>query len=81
MKNINAVLSALLAGTALAAADTLIRTHTHTHRHTFAHTHGGSTHTHTVTHAHPHNHYITDGRHGHRHTQAELKRAPGAEHI
>ncbi len=73
MKNINAVLSALLAGTALAAADTLIRTHTHTH--------GGSTHTHTVTHAHPHNHYITDGRHGHRHTQAELERAPGAEHI
>lgn len=76
-----AALAVMLAGTALAAADTLIRTHTHTHRHTFAHTHGGSTHTHTVTHAHPHNHYITDGRHGHRHTQAELERAPGAEHI
>lgn len=75
-----AALAVMLAGAALAAADTLIRSHTHPHRHTFTHTHGGVTHTHTVTHVHPHNHCLSDARHGHRHTLAELERAPGAGH-
>jgi len=75
-----AALAVMLAGTALAAADTLIRSHTHPHRHTFTHTHDGSTHVHTVTHVHAHNHYVTDGRHGHRHARAELERAQGAGH-
>ena len=75
-----AALAVMVAGAALAAADTLVRSHVHPHRHTFTHTHGGSTHAHTVTHAHPHNHYLTDGWHGHRHTLAQLEGEPGAGH-
>ena len=70
----------MIAGSALVVADTLIRHHAHWHQHTFTHTHDGFTHTHTVVHAHGHNHYTTDDRHGHRHTQAELERLPGAMH-
>ena len=70
----------MIAGSALVVADTLIRHHAHQHQHTFTHTHDGFTHTHTVVHAHGHNHYTTDDRHGHRHTQAELERLPGAMH-
>ena len=70
----------MIAGSILVVADTLIRHHTHQHQHTFEHTHDGSTHTHTITHSHVHNHYLTDDKHGHRHTQKELERLPGAMH-
>jgi len=75
-----AALSVMILGTLLVVMDTLIRNHVHVHTHTFTHTHDGSTHTHTVTHSHAHNHYITDGSHGHRHTQSELENLPGASH-
>ena len=75
-----AALALMLAGAALAAADTLVRSHTHPHQHTFTHTHGGAAHTHTITHVHPHNHCLSDARHGHCHILAELERAPGAGH-
>ncbi len=67
-------------GTAIVVIDTLIRNHVHVHTHTFTHTHDGVTHTHTVTHSHEHNHYITEGKHGHRHTQSEMEKMPGASH-
>jgi drug/metabolite transporter (DMT)-like permease len=73
-------LAVMILGTALVVMDTLIRNHIHVHTHTFTHTHDGSTHTHTVTHSHAHNHYITDEKHGHRHTQSELEKLPGASH-
>ena len=65
-------LAVMAAGTALVAADTLVRQHTHPHQHTFTHTHDGSTHTHTITHSHEHNHYRADGKHGHYHSTSEL---------
>ncbi len=71
----------MVGGSALVVADTLIRHHEHAHQHSFTHTHDGSTHTHTVTHTHDHDHYLTDGRHGHRHTKEELERLPGAVHV
>ena len=74
-------LAVMAAGSALAAADTLIRHHSHVHTHTFTHTHDGFTHTHTVTHSHDHNHYVTDKNHGHMHTRKELEHLPGAMHI
>ena len=74
-------LTVMIGGSALVVADTLIRHHAHQHSHTFAHTHDGSTHTHTVIHEHEHNHYVTDSRHGHRHTLTELERLPGAMHL
>lgn len=70
----------MIMGSALVVMDTLAHHHAHLHQHTFIHTHDGSTHTHTVTHIHEHNHYITDAKHGHRHTQAELEGLPGAMH-
>ncbi len=70
----------MIMGSALLVMDTLAHHHAHLHQHTFIHTHDGSTHTHTVTHIHEHNHYITDAKHGHRHTQAELEGLPGAMH-
>ena len=76
-----AALGIMIAGTALVAADTLIRSHTHVHQHSFTHTHDGSTHTHVVTHSHEHHHYVTDGKHGHHHTREELERLAGASHI
>ena len=75
-----AALVVMIAGTALVVADTLIRYHKHVHQHSFTHTHDGSTHTHTVAHSHEHNHYVTDGKHGHRHTKEELERLAGAAH-
>lgn len=75
-----AALIIMIAGSVLVVADTLIRHHAHQHQHTFTHTHGGTTHTHTVTHSHEHNHYVTDDKHGHRHTQKELEKLPGAMH-
>jgi uncharacterized membrane protein len=75
-----AALAVMAAGSALVVADTLIRHHEHLHQHVFTHTHDGSTHTQTVTHAHVHDHYLTDGKHGHRHTAAELEKLPGAVH-
>ena len=71
----------MIAGSVLVVTDTLIRHHAHQHQHTFTHTHDGTTHTHTVTHSHDHNHYVTDDKHGHRHTQKELERLPGAMHV
>ena len=71
----------MIAGSVLVVADTLVRHHVHQHQHTFTHTHDGTTHTHTVTHSHDHNHYVTDGKHGHRHTQKELEKLPGAMHV
>ena len=76
-----AALIVMIAGSVLVVADTLIRHHEHQHQHTFTHTHDGTTHTHTVTHTHDHNHYVTDDKHGHRHTQKELERLPGAIHV
>ena len=71
----------MIAGSVLVVADTLIRHHVHQHQHTFTHTHDGMTHTHTVTHSHDHNHYVTDNKHGHRHTQKDLEKLPGAMHV
>ena len=71
----------MIAGSVLVVTDTLIRHHAHQHQHTFTHTHDGTTHTHTVTHSHDHNHYVTDDKHGHRHTQKELEKLPGAMHV
>ena len=71
----------MIAGSVLVVADTLIRHHAHQHQHTFTHTHDGTTHTHTVTHSHDHNHYVTDDKHGHRHTQKELERLPSAMYV
>ena len=70
----------MICGSTLVVLDTLRKRHSHKHQHTFTHTHDGSTHTHTVTHTHGHDHYVTDGRHGHRHTKAELEKLPGAFH-
>ncbi len=75
-----AALMVMIAGSVLVVADTLIRHHEHRHQHTFTHTHDGTTHTHTVTHSHDHNHYVTNDKHGHRHTQKELEQLPGAMH-
>ncbi len=63
----------MIAGTAFAAADTLVHNHSHVHTHTFTHTHDGSTHTHTITHCHDHEHFFTDKKHGHTHSTAELE--------
>ena len=68
-----AALAVMFGGAALVVADTLKRNHTHLHAHTFTHTHDGTTHTHTITHEHDHGHYLTDDRHGHRHSLAELE--------
>ena len=76
-----AALIVMIAGSVLVVVDTLIRHHEHQHQHTFTHTHDGTTHTHTVTHSHDHNHYVTDGKHGHRHTLKELERLPNAMHV
>ena len=73
-------LAIMAAGTAIVIADTLIRHHAHLHRHTFTHTHDGTTHTHTVIHSHEHDHFMTDEKHGHHHTLAQLEQLPGAEH-
>ena len=70
-----AALMVMLGGTALVVVDTLKRKHTHLHAHTFTHTHDGSTHTHTIIHAHDHGHYLTEDKHGHRHSIAELESA------
>ncbi|MBR3298685.1 MAG: DMT family transporter [Clostridia bacterium] len=75
-----AALAVMIAGSLIVAADTLARKHAHPHRHTLTHTHDGTTHTHTVTHTHEHDHYLTDKKHGHRHTSAELSRCSEAIH-
>ena len=75
-----AALIVMFGGSILVVADTLIRHHAHLHHHSFVHTHDGLTHTHTITHSHEHNHYLTDARHGHRHTKEELEKLPGALH-
>ena len=67
-------LAVMTSGTALVVADTLAKHHTHEHTHTFTHTHDGSTHTHTVTHSHEHAHYVTDDKHGHRHSTQALEK-------
>ncbi len=68
-------LAIMLSGTALVVIDTMIRNHVHVHQHTFIHTHDGSTHSHTITHTHDHNHLISEGTHGHHHSQKELEEA------
>ena len=70
-----AALMVMLGGTALVVVDTLKRKHTHLHAHTFTHTHDGSTHTHAIIHVHDHGHYLTEDKHGHRHSIAELESA------
>lgn len=70
----------MTAGSVLVVLDTFAKRHPHEHQHTFTHTHDGTTHTHTVIHTHGHDHYVTDARHGHRHTQAELEKLPDASH-
>lgn len=74
-------LAIMIIGSMLVVTDTLIRHHAHEHQHTFTHTHDGTTHTHTVTHSHGHNHYMTDDKHGHRHSDKELESLPGATHV
>lgn len=76
-----AALTVMLAGSALVAADTLIRYHAHEHQHMITHTHDSLTHTHTITHSHGHRHYGTDSRHGHHHTEAELEQELRSVHI
>ena len=71
----------MILGSVLVVADTLIRHHAHQHEHSFSHTHDGVTHSHTVMHSHEHDHYVTDERHGHRHSLSELERLPGALHL
>ena len=73
-------LAVMIAGSALVAADTLIRNHAHPHRHSFTHEHDGFRHTHTIQHVHAHDHYVTEARHGHRNTLRELEAEPGASH-
>ena len=75
-----AALIVMIAGSILVAADTLIRHHEHLHQHVFTHTHDGYTHSHVVVHSHAHNHYITDAKHGHRHSLESLEALPGAIH-
>lgn len=69
-----AALIIMIAGTALVVRDTLSHSHIHEHTHLITHTHDGSTHTHTVVHSHEHQHYISDDKHGHRHSLQELER-------
>lgn len=64
----------MIGGAALVVVDTLKRNHAHLHVHTFTHTHDGSTHTHTVAHEHEHDHYLSDEKHGHHHSKAELEK-------
>ena len=68
-----AALAVVLAGSALAAADTLVRHHTHEHTHTFTTVENGAEVVRTVTHSHPHDHYVSDERHGHTHPKATLE--------
>ncbi|MBQ6755480.1 MAG: DMT family transporter [Oscillospiraceae bacterium] len=68
-----AALAVMLAGSALAVADTLVRHHTHEHTHTFTTIENGVEIEHTVTHSHPHDHYVTDERHGHTHPRSTLQ--------
>ena len=68
-----AALAVMLAGSALAAADTLVRHHTHEHTHTFTTVENGAEVARTVTHSHPHDHYVSDERHGHTHPKATLE--------
>ncbi len=70
-----AALIVMLAGAGLVVQDTLLRRHQHVHAHYFVHTHDGSTHMHKVIHNHAHDHYVSDDRHGHRHSEAELRKA------
>ena len=70
----------MTAGSVLVVLDTFAKRHPQEHQHTFTHTHDGTTHTHTVIHTHGHDRYVTDARHGHRHTQAELEKLPDASH-
>lgn len=71
----------MVAGAMMVVMDTLARHHEHVHQHTFTHTHDGSTHSHTISHSHDHDHYVTDSKHGHRHTKRELERELGAMHV
>lgn len=73
-------LAVMIIGAALVVVDTLKRNHTHLHAHTFTHTHDGSTHTHTVTHEHEHGHYLSDEKHGHHHSKAELEKELAKTH-
>lgn len=64
----------MIVGTVLVVLDTLMHGHTHKHIHMVTHTHDGSTHTHEVVHSHAHSHYISDKRHGHKHSTTELEK-------
>lgn len=68
-----AALFIMILGTVFVVRDTLAHSHSHEHSHTFTHTHDGTTHTHTIVHSHKHEHCFTDGKHGHRHSTAELE--------
>lgn len=57
----------MIAGTVLAAADTLIYSHKHAHMHLITHTHDGTTHTHKVIHEHSHRHICQTHGHNHNH--------------
>ena len=63
----------MFAGSVLVVMDTLLHNHSHEHKHFFTHTHDGITHTHAITHTHRYNHYLSDEKHGHRHTLKELE--------
>lgn len=63
----------MIIGTVFIVIDTLSHSHIHEHTHTFTYTHNGSTHTHTIVHSHKHNHYISNDKHGHKHSMQELE--------
>lgn len=64
----------MLAGSALAVADTIIINHSHLHTHIFVHTHDGSTHSHKIEHSHAHHHITMQNIHFHRHKPAQIQK-------
>lgn len=62
----------MAAGSAVVAADTLIRHHIHPHEHVITHEHDGYVHTHVITHEHEHDHYSIRDEHRHHHSKREL---------
>ena len=62
----------MIAGSALAAADTMVLSHKHLHTHSIIHTHDGNTHTHIIKHSHEHCHYGNSSKHSHHHNAHAL---------
>ncbi len=58
-------LMVMVAGSVMAAVDTLRLRHCHAHVHIITHTHDGDTHTHEVVHTHEHSHLGSEGKNHH----------------